>query len=482
MQGGSGCRWAGYSDDDGGRLMHMADGGGGGPMNGHQIYQIVHPTGHFTGAVAQSGDGSRHLAQSHREAADRLTRLRMSMEQSWKGKDAEAAFNELQTYERVSAEAGSRNLEVASSSMNAESDTHSTVRNQLTPMPPQPEEASFWGFLPGVDSQEDKNAEWSEQNRRNIEVYNTYQAATTAHSTALSQPFPDFTTKDGDPGDDKKTTNIDDRRTSTPSTNQTGTTTPSGTTSPSGTRTSPTPHVQSTSQDSSGTRGQIGGPTVTPPPTTGLPNGGVRLPDGSVRLPDGSIRKPDGTIVKPDGTIIRPDGTIVKPDGTIIPPGRTGASGYTPGGIDPSRSGLGPGGSGGFGPGSASGAGGGAGGGIGGAVGGVGAGFGPGGSGSGAGATPLGAGKGAGVGGFGPGGAGAAAKGGGMGAGARGGMGGMMGGGGAGKGQGGEDTEHKDRYYQKQELEFQTFEVDEFGQKEIDPITGAPVVPPVIGG
>lgn len=68
-----------------------------------------------------------------------------------------------------------------------------------------------------------------------------------------------------------------------------------------------------------------------------------------------------------------------------------------------------------------------------------------------------------------------------MGAGGRG-AGGMMGGGGAGKGQGGEDKEHTNRYYQKEELEFQTFEVDEFGQKEIDPITGTPVVPPVIGG
>lgn len=446
-------------------MAHMADGGGGGAMNGHQIYQVVHPTGHFSSAVQDSGDGTKKLADSHQDVADRLTQLRMSMEQSWKGEAAEAAFKEMQTYEKASAAVGSQNLTVASDSMAAESSTNSSVRNKLEPMPAQPEEASFWGFLPGVDSQEDKDSQWAEQNRRNIEAYNTYQTETSAHSTALSQPFPEIATSGGDPGNEKKTTNVDDRRTSTPSTSSSNYTTPTSSTG-TGSPTSSTPTVQST-----GYTDQYGQQVI--PPSN-------RLPDGSVRLPDGSIRKPDGTIIKPDGTIIRPDGTV-------IPPGRTGAAGYTPGAIDPSKpgGGFGPGGPGGgsAGPG-AGGAGGGAGGfGPGGAIGA--GGFGPGGGPGGGGGGALAGGKGVGASPFGqggPGGAGGAtAAKGAMGAGGRG-AGGMMGGGGAGKGQGGEDKEHTNRYYQKEELEFQTFEVDEFGQKEIDPITGTPVVPPVIGG
>lgn len=175
--------------------------------------------------------------------------------------------------------------------------------------------------------------------------------------------------------------------------------------------------------------------------------------------------------------------------------GSTAASGYNPGDAYGPRGR----GSGGFGPGSGGGAGG-----MGavpfGPMGGAG-GFGPGGSGGagsggggfgprGSGAMGPGAGAGGGAGagkmaGAGPmggaAGAGAGAKGG-AGGGGRGGMGGMMGGAGAGKGQGGDDSEHRDQYFVKQEFEVGLTETDEHGEKMIDPETGLPVVPPVIGG
>ncbi|GAA5105164.1 hypothetical protein GCM10025762_07960 [Haloechinothrix salitolerans] len=195
--------------------------------------------------------------------------------------------------------------------------------------------------------------------------------------------------------------------------------------------------------------------------------GPVRLPDGSLRYPDGSIHYPDGTVKYPDGTIVKPDGTKILPDGRVIPPGTTTAAGFASG--SDNNPGLG-----GFGHPAASGSGGayGSGGGA------LGAGA-AGGAASGA----LGAGKTTGGVGFGPtggGAGGAAAKG--MGAMGRGGMGGMMGGAGAGKGQGGEDEEHQDKYYVKQEMDAGLHvEEDEFGEKLVDETTGMTVVPPVIG-
>ncbi|WP_051399443.1 T-complex 10 C-terminal domain-containing protein [Haloechinothrix halophila] len=216
-----------------------------------------------------------------------------------------------------------------------------------------------------------------------------------------------------------------------------------------------------------------GGSTAAPStqqPSTHTPSGSgagepVRLPDGSLRYPDGSIHYPDGTVRLPDGTIIKPDGTKILPDGRVIPPGNTTAAGFA----SDNNSALG-----GYGPtGGAHGSGGAHGGGA----------LGAGGAGAGAAGGALGAGKGTGVGGFGPtgGGAGAApAKG--MGAMGRGGMGGMMGGAGAGKGQGGDDEEHQDKYYVKQEMDPGLHvEEDEYGEKLVDDTTGMTVVPPVIG-
>lgn len=48
---------------------------------------------------------------------------------------------------------------------------HASLRDRLHPLPPAPEEAGFFGFLPGIDSQEDKNAQWAARSRHNIIQY-----------------------------------------------------------------------------------------------------------------------------------------------------------------------------------------------------------------------------------------------------------------------------------------------------------------------
>ncbi|MGH3519417.1 MAG: hypothetical protein ACRDQ7_18765, partial [Haloechinothrix sp.] len=59
--------------------------------------------------------------------------------------------------------------------------------------------------------------------------------------------------------------------------------------------------------------------------------------------------------------------------------------------------------------------------------------------------------------------------------------GGMMGAGGAGRGQGAEDKDHQRRYGLDTELDVDLHVKDEHGERMIDPVTGMPVVPPVIG-
>lgn len=46
-----------------------------------------------------------------------------------------------------------------------------SLRDRLHRLPPVPEEADFFGFLPGIDSQEDKNAQWAAGSRHNIVQY-----------------------------------------------------------------------------------------------------------------------------------------------------------------------------------------------------------------------------------------------------------------------------------------------------------------------
>jgi len=48
---------------------------------------------------------------------------------------------------------------------------HASLSDRLHPLPPAPEDAGFFGFLPGIDSQEDKNTQWAATSRHNIVQY-----------------------------------------------------------------------------------------------------------------------------------------------------------------------------------------------------------------------------------------------------------------------------------------------------------------------
>ncbi|MPZ00569.1 MAG: hypothetical protein GEU97_21855 [Actinophytocola sp.] len=425
-------------------------------IGGHEIYRRVSPRADFEQKLGTGAQAFRNLSAAHDEVDTELARIVKSLGTAWKGKAAEAAKAEMTKLQEVSAKVATTNMQPAQYSYDDESASHERLRNSLTPVDEEPEDASFFSILPGVDSQEQKNEQWEEANANNVRKYTDFEQRTFHNQRLMNEPFPEVKINDDvNSGDKGRTGAIDG----------------GGATGPSASGSAATPTSPAGYSGGAyggggyGTSGpQVGSPAgaggyyggtgpagsgagVTSPSSSGPYTG---LPPGAERLPDGSIRYPDGTIRTPDGRLIRPGSTTTSGFGS----GRSGSGaegGYGPGGM------------------------------AGGAVAGGGAAAG---SAAGMGGQPLGGGKAAGAmpsQGMAPG--GMAAKGAaGFGPG-RGGMGGMMGGGGAGRGQGGdEDGEHQDKYYIKQEMDPGLHvEYDEHGEKLVDESTGFTVVPPVIG-
>lgn len=431
--------------------------------------------GEGPGAYQEGSDLSRNLVSDYRERQMSFARLVGRLETAWVGESGDAARNAVKPLSDAS-EVSSENQNNVSMQMETQAESFNTVKNTAGTGPGEKPESTFASDWAPIFTDRDEEIEnWNARAQEIVDAYNTYYNGTKQNAGVFPSSYGTLT---GDP------TAIDFNIKSPSGTGSGG----GGTAGPSvgsptasggsGAWTAPSSGgttAPSTSSPSSygnpgtgtGSYGTGGGPS-----STGLPPGAVRLPDGSVRMPDGSIHYPDGSIRYPDGRLRRPDGSIVMPDGTVIPPGHTSAAGLSgPGSGGYGGGEFGPHGSGAAVPGGAV-----AGGGFAGAGAGAGAagGYGPGGAGRATGAAP-----------FGPGGSGAsqaAAGKAGAGFGPRGGMGGMMGGGAAGRGQGGEDEEHKDRYYIKQEMDSGLeVEHDEQGEKLIDDQTGNLVVRPVIG-
>ncbi|WP_051400283.1 hypothetical protein [Haloechinothrix halophila] len=420
---------------------------------------------------------SRDLVKDYKERQISFARLVGRLETAWVGESGDAARGAVKPLSDAS-EVSSENQNNVSMQMDTQGESFNTVKNTAGTGPGEKPESTFASdWAPILTDRDEEIENWNARAQEIVDAYNTYYNGTKQNAGVFPSSYGTLT---GDP------TAIDFNVSSSGGTGTGG----GGTTGPS--VGSPTasggggawtaPSSGGTTAPTTGSPGSYGNTGTGPgsyasgggTTSTGLPPGATRLPDGSVRMPDGSIHYPDGSIRYPDGRLRRPDGSIVMPDGTVIPPGHTSTAGL---------SGPGSGGYGGeFGPHGSGAVSGGAvaGGGFAGAGAGAGAagGYGPGG--------PGGAGRTSGAAPFGPGGSGAsqaAAGKAGAGFGPRGGMGGMMGGGAAGRGQGsGEDEEHKDRYYIKQEMDSGLeVEHDEQGEKLIDDQTGNLVVRPVIG-
>ncbi len=436
-------------------------------ISGYEIYKRVHPKEYFDKQLSGGAQAFEDLHKSHYEVDTELSRIVKSLGDAWKGEAAEAAKAEMNKLQQVSAQVATSNMQPAQYSYDDESSSHANLRNELEPVGKEPEDAGWYGVIPGLDSQEDKNQQWQNALNHNIQKYDDFYNRSQQNQRLMNQPFPEIKIGDDVNSGDKGRTG--------------GVAGGGGATSPSfsGSTATPTapagysggaygaggstggPQVQSPGgaggyyggTGPAGSSGGVTGPSANGPSASGPYTG---LPPGAERLPDGSIRYPDGTVRTPDGRLIRPGSTTTSGLGTGRPGSGGPDGGYGPGGM--------------AGPGMA-----------GGAVAGGGAAAG---SAAGMGGQPLTGGKAAGAmpsQGAAPG--GMAAKGGaGFGPG-RGGMGGMMGGAGAGKGQGGgEDEEHQDKYFIKQEMDPGLHvEYDEHGEKLVDENTGFTVVPPVIG-
>lgn len=423
--------------------------------SGQAIFDLMNANGGNTESLQTAQTTAAEFREMHDEVAEELAKIQIMMGEAWVGEAAEAAKKPLTTFREMSATAGT-NLEPSRTSFDDQSRVFTESKSKLVAVPDQPEDASMWGFLPGVDSQEDKNNQWNEKNENNYRVYGEYVKATDSNKSYIPQEYPKVDLSFSDPGSGGQ---------------------PGDGTS----RASATPTVGGAA---SGTGGSYGGNFNGPTSASATPQ--VNSPAASV---GGSGQYTPGT--NPSG---------YTPGGGY--PGGTAPSGYGsgPGGFGPAAGGLGSagygvGGVGGSGRGGRGSAGGeyGAGGGAafgpigsGAAAGGAGAaGAAPGGAGGAAGGAGqgLGAGRAAGAGktgGAGSSGMGGAAAAGGAGGAAGRGMGGGMMGAGAGRGQGGEDSEHQRKYIQDTDDWFKP-ERDEDGGILRDPVTGMPVVPPVIG-
>lgn len=429
----------------------MLEGGGGGGYSGHQIYQLMHAPGTFTDSLAEANSAADLLHRLHDEIANELASIHVSMNDSWKGQDAEAAKARMELF-RKSSEEASVNLEPSRTSTEHQNSVFWDSRNELKPMPARPEKADpFW---PWDDDQDDKNAAWNELDAHNRQVYTNYWTASTTNSNQIVGEYRPVEEVGSDGGGDT-------RRGPAESTS----------------RSAATPNVGGTGGGFSG--GGVGSGYHGPTGTSSTPH--VNAPAASYTSPTSPSGVPGvGQYGGTGAGGTAPSGYGTGAGGFGPGAGGLGSTGYGVGGFGASNRGsrsgsgtdFGPGGGAAFGP---IGSGGGAGG-----AGGYGSGAGGAGQGQGQG---MGAGRAAGVGmpgagaGGGPGGA---AAGGAMGG--RGGMGGggMMGGAGAGRGQGGEDKDHQRRYGLDSDDWFKP-ERDEDGGILRDPVTGMPVVPPVIG-
>lgn len=422
--------------------------------NGHLLFHQMNAPDRFPDSLSDGSQSAYKLKTMHYDIAAELASIRASVSEHWQGDAADAAKGKLDRFLKSSAETAEK-LDPAVVSMERQSDAFFHAKSSMQEMPPQPEEGSN-GFVQLItfgyaDSPEEKQAQWDAKNRANIEAYEAYSRDTTGNETQFKTDYRGVEdAKSSDPGGERVSSggSVGGRSAGTPSVG-------GGSGSWSG---------------GSGGYGGAGGATS----TSAVPHVNAPAASAGAGYGGAGATSPSG-YVPPSGA------------GT----GSTAPSGYGPGGYGPGGFGPGSGYDGQFGPGGRYGKGGAgsagaSGGGVVGGFGPVGGGFGPGGAGAAGGAGSgsgsaggLGAGGRSGVGmspmGGSPAGGAAAA-----GAAGRGGMGAGMMGAGAGRGQGGEDSEHQRKYGLDSDEWFKP-ERDEDGGVLRDPLTGMPVVPPVIG-
>lgn len=75
---------------------------------------------------------------------------------------------------------------------------HASQRDRLHPLPPAPDNAGFFGFLPGIDSQEHKNTQWAVVNRHNIVQYRNLHDQPQRHQGQIVAPTTTATGQDVD--------------------------------------------------------------------------------------------------------------------------------------------------------------------------------------------------------------------------------------------------------------------------------------------
>lgn len=416
--------------------------------NGSDIYRRMHANPSTTATLNEAKGASEDLKTAHKDLADEIRRIQTKIDEYWVGESADAAKYSLGPIIQASDDAAST-LGSSKTVLNNQSESFTRTQGSLKPMEGGEPDVSWYqkGIWWESDAEESAR-KWNENNQHNINQYRTYDTSTRSNINTMPTAYP----------------TLGDSFNGVPLTREGG--------GEVGSRGTGTPSVGGSTGGSLGSGSGYGGMTG----TSGTPH--VNAPAASAGAGSGQYTSSAGGYTSPQGTT--PGGTTPAGYGSG-PYGGPGAGGLgsTPygaggfGGADRARRGSGTdfgagGGAAAFGPIGGGGAAGGVAGGAGGGAGGAGQGLGAGRA-TGAG-MPSSAGGGGAVGAGGPGGAGAG----------RGGMGGGMMGAGAGRGGGDDDKEHQRKYGLDSDEWFNP-ERDEDGGILRDPVTGMPVVPPVIG-
>lgn len=418
--------------------------------NGSDIYQRMNAKPQKTARLDAASGAAKDLADAHQELADAIKKIQTTIDGYWEGPSADAAKYSLGPVIQASDDAAT-NLQHVNRTFSDQSSAFHTTHNALRPMEGGEPDVSWYqkGIWWESDAEEGQR-QWNENNRHNIEQYKTYDTTSRATMSTVPTAYPSLNESFGGvPLATGGTAGVDGRSTGTPSVGGTGggLTSASGYSGPGGVSATPSVNAPAAAYGGSGGVGAGSGGQYTTPAGYGS---GATSPTTYGAVPGGAgAYGPSGAGAYGAGGF--GPGSRGSRSSTDYNAGAGGAfapiGGAAGGGYGPTGGGAGGSGAGGAGQGPGAGSR---------------VGMGPAGTGGGMSAAP--------------GGAAAAAA-----AGGRGGMGGgMMGGAGAGRGQGGEDADHQ-RKYGVDSDEWFTPERDEDGGVLRDPVTGMPVVPPVIG-
>lgn len=307
---------------------------------GAQIFELMNSNCSTTETLDQAQVASHRLEVAHTELADALMAAEGRVNTFWSGAGADSASNGFKPLIDASHR-GAEGMHEARLSMYDQNEVFHRVRGNLRPLPQQrPGCDGLTDVLSiGASDAEIAAAKWDDDNRHNIQQYDTYSTTTDSNRTRLVKHYdpvqPEFEGAPLETSQPESIGSIGDRTGTAPSGYSGGIPGPSngpgGYTAPAGY--TPPPASPPASPPA---------PSSTPPPATQQPPAANWRPPNQSTTP--SFATPPAKAVNPDGSYRTLGGLPSRG------PGGFGPTGRPDGGSGPVGGGFGPRGGAGFGP------------------------------------------------------------------------------------------------------------------------------------